>query len=177
MNQSDKLKESVSSYIEGELSGELRREFEQHMADDAEFKELVGRTRMVRERLQQLNPVSTSADFDATLRKRLNGYGNDGSRTFSMPQMNWRGPAIAVAATAVIASTVWLSSPTETNPVDAPAPDNVRSFAPNMSSQSVNVPDNETPDALVNENEDSLRVKDGQIKDKIKLVKDGAQGN
>ena len=96
-----------------------------------------------------------------------------------MPQMNWRGPAIAVAATAVIASTVWLSSPAETNPGEVPVRDNVRSFAPNMSSQSVTVPDNETPDALVNENEDSLKIKQpgNQVQDNIKLVKDRAPGN
>ena len=121
MKNCDKFKRLMSDFLEGELKGTLKSEFEAHLKACRTCEEALSRIRNVRAGLRRLSSVKTSPDFDAMLRARIRlmtgrRWRRSESLTIYSP---WRIPAYALAVVtlafvATMAVTM-LTNPTSEN--------------------------------------------------------------
>ena len=104
MKNCDKFKRRMSEFLDGELRGTLKREFEEHIKKCRVCSNAVTRLQNIRSSLRQLSPIKTSPDFDAMLRARIRltssaRWRNYGGRNVVMP---WRIPAFALGTIVVV---------------------------------------------------------------------------
>jgi len=71
MMNCDKALSLLSDYIDGTLDPEIRREVETHLNNDPACMAVFKDAQKIRLQFGKMEPVKTSADFDANLRKRI----------------------------------------------------------------------------------------------------------
>ncbi len=178
MSQCDKLQESFSSYIEGELPVDERRNLENHFSLCTNCREVLNRMRLVRQNLSQLTPITASPDFDVKLNQKLRSLSaQPASRKFSTDYlMNWRFATAVIVVFVIAVSSFMLMDPTPEN-VNL---DNLNesSFTPTISgqndhrSQEENVLQSGNNTTLVNQDSTAAQQKKDALKDQIQQVND-----
>jgi hypothetical protein len=104
MKNCDKFKRLMSEFLDGELRGTLKSEFEEHIKGCRVCSDAVTRLQNIRSSLHRLSPIKTSPDFDAMLRARIRltssaRWRNYGGRDIVVP---WRIPALALGTILVV---------------------------------------------------------------------------
>lgn len=176
MSDSDKLMEYVSDYIEGNLPGDIRRDFEAQLQNDEELRGIVDRVRILNQRLPGMAKITSTAAFDHRLQESLRAE-RSSSSSFRLPWQgtptNWRIPAYATAMVLILSAGFMLVDFSEETPLTN-QPLQESTFAPNHSGRmEENLPGiaEEEAEAL----EDSLGnepSKAPMIKKKPQLVND-----
>ncbi len=116
MNCND-VRDNLSDYIEGELTGDLRGEVEQHLTICQECKETEQRIRFLREGLRKLPRVQTSPDFEYRLHQRLSRFHRRTPLDFTpLRQMDWKVPAFGSAVLFVAFLFVFMLNSESGNP-------------------------------------------------------------
>lgn len=136
MSDSDRLMEYVSDYIEGNLSGDIKREFEARLQQDDELQLVVKRVRLLSQRLPAMAKITTTEAFDYRLQESLRGARATSSR-FAWPelQFNWQMPAYATALVALLGVSYLFFDQTESPVINGQSQQEMN-FSPNISGQS-----------------------------------------
>ncbi len=184
MNDSDKLMEQCSDYIDGNLSPEACREFEQYLMNTPETQETIYRMQMIRDSLNNLPQVQTSPDFEIRLHEKIRTMGSVKSFRYSSRYFaDWKVPAVGFAVVFVLVS-FFVFYPQSSGDVNITAP-RESGFSPNFSGQERVLMAPKTVDAaaasvkhpaVVDDSTQRQKNKD-QLKKNIKLVNESSSGN
>ena len=91
MNKCKRIRDLISSYIEGELFQDNKKQFENHLGECPNCSETVTGTKNLRKNLSNLKLLKTSPDFDTVLRTRIRIESGIGRRRLN--EIIWSWPA------------------------------------------------------------------------------------
>lgn len=92
----DKFRSKFSSYLEGELSIEQRKEVEAHFSQCSDCHETFRQVRIIRQSLRQIPQISTDPDFEQKLHQEI--FNSEQRTNFvPLPLQNWKLPAMGSA--------------------------------------------------------------------------------
>lgn len=121
MNECDRFEMFFSSYIEGELHSEKKRDLEAHLAVCSRCSEAVYRMKIIRDSLRRLPQIRTSEGFEHRLHYRITQMNESRQSPWLYFRENWKIPAISsVIALAVISFVLILSPLTQTPSTSVP---------------------------------------------------------
>ena len=98
MQDCDRIRMFISSYLEGDLSHEVHREVEAHLTTCNECHAVYVRTRLLCVRLKHLPRVKASANFEARLHKQISVLSSRNPSASWLPLQGWKTPLAASAA-------------------------------------------------------------------------------
>jgi hypothetical protein len=112
--------ESYSLYLENELAGDQKKQFEHHLNSCPACQKAVSQLKIIRNSLHSIPNIQASKDFETILRARIQMTKNIGRGQWAEFFDRFKLPAYAVSMTAIFATILYLHLNTHT-PDRAPA--------------------------------------------------------
>ena len=176
MSNCKRFREMVSDYIEGELSGEDKIHFENHIKECSICSEITAKMRLLQNDLCSLKLIQASPDFDTILRTRIRIESGIGRRRLHEIIWNWPakipvyGMSLALIIIAFVLVAEQINQPYQSLKPDPYVNTEWYGGNPNQNNSSVMMDETEnfiyviertSPDKLFNNNEPFLRSSSG----------------
>lgn len=120
--------ESFSLYVENELTGDQKKQFEHHLEKCQNCQQAIAQLRVIQNSLQNIPIIQTSKDFETILRARIQMTKNIGRGQWSELFDRFKVPAYAVSLTAIILTIFYfhLNSPIQNQPPSTYSSENLQ---------------------------------------------------
>lgn len=167
MNACDRNKSLFSDYLDKQLAPEQQAGFDAHLANCADCRVALQQVSFLNKRMQDMDMIHASADFDQTLRSKIISPVADSQKTGFA-----RNLIIGTSSVAVFATLTFFAISTVNNPDAAPPQNTISRSTVNSNMPSVVKPQPDQP-VLASEAQakDSLSKSPTQLDpNKLKLV-------
>lgn len=98
MQECDRIRAFISSYLEGDLSHEVHKEVEAHLTTCNKCNAVYLRTRLLCVQLRKLPQVKTSPNFETRLHQQISVLSSKTPTNSWLPLQGWKMPLMASAA-------------------------------------------------------------------------------